>query len=249
MQKWLWFIAACIVFGFSLLAHLPAKLVVPEYSGELQLLGIGGTIWRGEIKQILYSGKALPVQNLNWTVKPAALLAGTLKADIREQHAPMNRGLMIASLLTRQLELQALHWQLPGTSLDPRFRAGVSLQGQFVLDLQTLRLPANGLIPRQLQGQIKWQNAALQWGSEIWPIGSPRMQFSGAGDAVKGVIANSQPMLPGDCSFQCTTNSCRVELTLRPTLDAPKSLLNGLLLMGLQQSGDRFSGQITLPLD
>lgn len=249
MQKWLWFLVAFIVFGFSLLAHLPAKLVVPKDAGELQLLGISGTVWRGEVKQILYSGKALPVQNLNWTVKPTALLAGTIKAGIREQQAPMNRGLVVVSLLSRQLELQALHWQLPGGSLDPWFRAGVGLQGEFVLDLQTLRLPANGLIPRQAQGRLDWQDAGLQWGSEIWPIGSPLMLFSGEGDAVKGIITNSQPLLPGDSSFQCTRESCRVELSLQPTPDAPQSVLNALLLLGLQQTGDKFSGQITLPLE
>jgi len=249
MQKKLWLTSACFVFGVSLIANMPAQLVVPEHSGKLQLLGVDGSVWRGEIKQILYSGKALPVQNLNWTVKPTALLAGTLKADFHEQQAPMNRGQVIVDLLSRQFELQALHWQLPGGSLDPWFRAGVGLQGQFVLDLQTLRLPANGLIPRQLQGRLDWQNAALQWGPELWPIGSPLMQLSGSGEAVQGVITNTQPLLPGDSSFECTVTSCRVELNIRPTPDAPQELFNGLLLMGLQQTGNSFSGQMTLPIE
>jgi hypothetical protein len=153
------------------------------------------------------------------------------------------------NLLSRQLELHALHWQLPAGSLDSWFRAGVSAQGHFVLDLQTLRLPANRLFPSQLEGRLDWQNAALQINSEYWPIGSPLMQFSDEGDAIKGVVTNSQPMLPGDSSFQCTIRSCRVELSLQPASDAPQSLLNGLLLMGLQQTGNKFSGQITLPLE
>jgi hypothetical protein len=249
MHKGLWFIAACFVFAISLLAHLPAQLVVPENAGELQLLGVSGSVWRGEVKQILYSGKALPVQNLNWTVKPTALLAGTLKADIHERQAPMNRGQVSVDLLSRQYELQAVQWQLAGSALDPWFRAWVGLEGQFTLDLQTLRLPANGLIPRQVQGRIDWQNAALQWGSETWPIGSPLMQFSGEGDAVKGIVTNSQPPLPGDSSFECTVRSCRVELSLQPAPGAPQSLTNGLLLMGLRQTGGRFSGQIVFPLE
>jgi hypothetical protein len=248
MQKWLWFIAACFVFAVSLLAHLPAQLVVPEQAGELQLLGIGGSVWRGEVKQILYDGKALPVRNLSWSVRPAALLGGTLKADFHEQQTPANRGQAIVDLLSRQYELQAVQWQLAGSSLDPWFRAGVGLHGQFELDLPTLRLPANGLIPRQVQGRIDWLGAALRMDSETWPIGSPLMQFSGEGDAVNGIITNSQPMLPGDSSFECTPESCRVDLSLQPTPDAPPSLSNVLLMLGLQQTGNRFTGHMTLPV-
>lgn len=246
MNKGSWFIGAGIVFGFSLLAHVPAQVVVPERAGKLELLGISGSVWRGEVKQILYSGKVLPVRNLNWKVRPLSLLGGTLKAHFHEQQTPANRGQAVMDLLSQQYQLQAVQWQLAGSSLDPWFRAGVGLQGQFTLDLQTLRLPANGLIPRQVQGRIDWQNAALRWGSEIWPVGSPLAQFSGEGDAVKGVVTNAQALLPGDISFQCTPASCRVDLSLQPTPDAPPSLSNVLLLLGLQQTGNRFTGQMNL---
>jgi hypothetical protein len=250
MQKWLLFIIGCIVFGFSLLAHLPAQLVFPENSGKFQFMGIGGSVWRGEVKQILFSGKALPIRSLNWSVNPIALITGTLKADFHEQQTPINRGSMNLNLLSRQLELHALHWQLPADSLDawiplPRVR----VQGHFVLDLQTLQLPAKQLFPSQLKGRLDWQNADLQIDSKIWHIGSPVMQFSDEGDGIKGVVTNSQPMLPGDGSFQCTIKNCRVNLTLQPTPDAPQSVLNGLMLLGLQQTGNKFSGQLTFPLE
>jgi hypothetical protein len=249
MQKWLLIIVGCFVFGLSLLAHLPAQLVLAENSGKFQFLGISGSVWQGEVKQILFSGKALPILNLNWSVKPTALLTGTLKADFYEQATAVNRGNMGLNLLSRQLELHALHWQLPSGSLDSWFRAGVSVRGQFVLDLQTLQLPYNKLFPSQLEGRLDWQNAELQFDSEYWHIGSPLMQLSAEGDGIKGVLTNSQPMLPGDGSFQCTIKSCQVQLSLQPSPGAPQSVLNGLLLLGLQQTGDKFSGQITFPLE
>ena len=249
MQKRLLLMGACIVFVFSLLAHLPAQLVVPERSGKFQFLGIGGTLWRGEVQQIKYSGKALPVRNLNWTVRPAALLTATLKADFQEQQNPTNRGHIKLKLLSRQLELHTLHWQLPGNSLDPWFRAGAGLKGHFVIDLQKAQLAAGTLLPSQLTGQLDWQDAVLQLDSAQWPIGAPVLQFSGDGDAIRGVVSNSQPMVPGNASFQCTTTICLVDLSLQPTPDAPQSLLRGLLLLGLQQSGDTYSGQMSFPLD
>jgi hypothetical protein len=249
MQKWLLIIVSCSVFGLSLLAHLPAQLVLPENSGKFQFMGIGGSVWRGEVKQILFSGKALPIRNLSWSVNPIALITGTLKADFHEQQTPANRGNVGLNLLSRQVELHALHWQLPTGSIDSWFRAGVSVQGQFVLDLQTLQLPPNKLFPSQLEGRLDWQNAVLLFDSEYWPVGSPVVQFSAEGDTIKGVVTNSQPMLPGDSSFQCTINNCQVTLSLQPTPDAPQSVLNGLMLLGLQQTGDKFSGQINLPLE
>lgn len=248
MRKRLWIIAGCLVFGISVLANMPAQLVIPGSAGRLQLLGISGSVWRGEVQQILYDGKVLPVRTLNWKIRPAALIRGTLGAEFHEQESPANRGEAVFDLLSREYELQSVQWQLPGSSLDPWFRAGVSLQGQFALDLQALRLPANGLIPRQVQGRLGWQNAALRMDSETWPIGSPLAQFSGEGDAVKGVITNSKPLLPGDLSFQCTPESCRIDLSLQPAPGAPPSLSNVLLLLGLQQTGSRYSGQMTLPM-
>jgi hypothetical protein len=249
MQKGLLFVVACIVFGFSLLAHLPARLVIPQQYGEFQFLGIGGSLWRGEVRQILHSGKALPVRSLHWTVRPTTLLTGTLRADIEEQQTPTNRGRVGLGLWSRQIELRGLQWRLPGNALDPWFRDGVGLMGHFVIALQEAQLASDTLLPRRLKGRLDWQNAALQLDSEQWPIGSPVLRFSGEGDAINGVLTNSQPLVPGDASFQCTTTICVVELSLQPTPDAPQSLLRGLSLLGLQQTGDTFSGQITLPLD
>ena len=103
MHKWLLIIVGCLVFGLSVLAHLPAKLVFPKNPGKFQFMGIGGSVWQGEIKQILYSGKALPIRNLNWTVNPTALLTGTLNADFYELHTPINRGNVGLNLLSRQV--------------------------------------------------------------------------------------------------------------------------------------------------
>jgi hypothetical protein len=248
MQKWLLIIVGCIVFGLSLLAHLPAQLVLPKISDKLQFIGIGGSVWQGEVKQILLSGKALPIRNLNWSVDPMALLTGTIKADFYEQQMPINRGNMDLNLLSRQLELYALGWQLPTGSLDSWIPVqGMRARGHLVLDLQTLRLPANQSFPSQLEGRLDWQNAEVQIDSEIWRVGSPVMQFSDEGDVIKGVVTNTQPMLPGDSSFQCSINSCQVTLSLQPTPDAPQSVLNGLMLLGLQQTGDTFTGQLTFP--
>ena len=202
MRKRLWISAGCLVFGISVLANMPAQLVIPESSGKLQLLGIGGSVWRGEVKQIVYDGKTLPVRDLKWKLRPTALFHGALEAEFHEKQSPVNHGKAVLELLSRQYELQAVQWQLSGNSLDPWFRAGVGLQGQFTLDLQTLRLPANGQIPRRLQGRIDWQDEAHRMDSETKPIGSPLIQLYGEADALNGIINKSQALLPGDRAIE-----------------------------------------------
>jgi len=250
MRKWLLFVVACLVFGLSLVVHAPARLVVPEQIGKLRFVGVGGSLWRGEGQQIVYSRRALPVGTLNWKIRPAAMLTGTLEADLYEQQTPGNRGRLGMNLLSRQFELRALHWQLPAESLDPWFQAWIRLRGQFVLDLQTLQLAPNNLLSSQLDGgRLEWQSATLQVNSENWQVGAPVLQVSAVSGAIKGVVANAQPLLPGNSSFQCTTESCRAEVNLQPAADAPQSLLNVLLFLGLQQEGDTFSGQMIFPFE
>ena len=85
---------------------------------HIYFLGIGGTLWRGQVRQILHSGKTLPVRNLTWTVRPAALLTGTLKADFKEQQTPLNRGNMELNLLTLVVALFAAINDAPMTDPD-----------------------------------------------------------------------------------------------------------------------------------
>jgi len=250
MQKrWLIF-GGCVVFGVSLLAHLPAKLVLPKSAGKFQFEGIGGSVWRGEVEQVLFYGQPLPVRGLEWSVSPAALLFGTLNANFHERQMPANRGAVELSLFSRQLEVHDLLWHLPAESIDPWTAwAGVRARGQIELDLQTLELPPGATFPSQLEGRTAWQNASLQVGSEYWPIGSPVAQLTGEGGAINGVVTNTQPTLPGDGSFQCVEKSCRVTLSITPTPDAPRSLLESLPMIGFQRTGDKFSGQMMFPLE
>jgi len=250
MQKRWLIIIGCVVFGFSLLAHLPAQLVVPERSGKFQFIGISGSLWRGDIGKILFSGKTVPVRNLNWSVRPLALLTGTLKADFNEQHTPDNRGTVGINLFSRNIELRELHWQASSKSFGAVvLLQGVRALGDVALNFETLQFPADMSFPSQVEGRLDWQNAELQIGTEHWQIGSPVIQLTGDGELIAGIVSNMQPMLPGEGSFQCTTGSCSVNLNLRPSPGAPQSMLNGLLLAGLQQTGNELSGQITIPFE
>lgn len=250
MKKWLLSIAACIVFGSSLLAHLPARLVIPENSGKFQFVGISGSLWRGEISKVLFSGKIVPVQNLEWSVRPLALITGTFKAEFNEQQMPANRGTVGMSLFSRKIELNELHWQASSKSFGAAvLLQGLKARGDAILDFETLQFPANVFFPSKVEGRLDWQNAELQFGTQRWLIGSPVIQLSGSGSVIDGLANNSQPMLPGEAAFQCTTDGCSVNLNLQPSPNAPQSMLNGLLLAGLQQTGNTFSGQITIPFE
>lgn len=249
MNKWKWIVAGGVVFGASLLAHLPARLVVPKVSGELQFEGISGSVWRGGVRQVSLSGTLLPIGGLDWSVKPLSLFTGKVRADFREQQTPSNRGRAAWGLLSRKVELSEMHWQLSAESMRAWIgMPGLVVQGRFELDLQSLALPPGASFPSQLEGRLEWQDAVLRAGSEYLTVGAPAVALSVEGETIAGLVTNTQPTLPGDGSFRCTMQSCQVSLNLQPTADAPQPVLNALSMIGLQRSGNTYSGQITVPL-
>lgn len=249
-RKTLLVLAGSAVFGVSLLAQLPARLVVPESVGKLQFRGIRGSVWRGEIEQVLVSGLPLPVHELNWSLSPFALFTGTLKADFYERLVPSNRGSADFKIFSEQLELHALHWAFPMQSFDAWMPViGVSVKGDVVIDLQTLQMPSKDAFPNRVEGQASWQNAVIQNGHEYWTIGSPLVKMAGQGGVINGDVSNSQPSLPGTGTFQCTIEECQVSLRVQPVADAPAALLTGLTLMGFQRLGNEISGQLVFPLN
>ncbi len=63
---------------------------------------------------------------------------------------PLIVAAMGLSLLSQQIDLYALHWQLPAELLDAWVQFPVvGIQGDFVLDVQTLQLPSDKLFPSQ----------------------------------------------------------------------------------------------------
>jgi len=72
-----------VAFIASLIVYLPAGVVISRLTLPSQLLlnGVEGTVWQGSIKQVRWQNDDFG--ELQWRVKPSALLSAKLEASVR----------------------------------------------------------------------------------------------------------------------------------------------------------------------
>ncbi|WP_428775590.1 type II secretion system protein N [Vibrio sp.] len=151
------------VFVVSLLAHLPAALVVKHapLPAQLAIEGVSGTLWQGQASQVNWQRRSLGP--LSWQWQPSRLIEGKLAAQLR-------------------LSGKESDYALAG-----RGEVGLSLSGAYAQNLLA-SLPASAVIkqlplpplPVELGGQVEinirhWQyqppyceagEATLVWNSD-----------------------------------------------------------------------------------
>lgn len=78
-----WVVGAILAFFVLLLIYLPANQVIGrlQLPSNITIYGISGTLWQGKAQQVDING--LPVANLQWQLKPLALLTGRLSLIIK----------------------------------------------------------------------------------------------------------------------------------------------------------------------
>jgi hypothetical protein len=71
---------AALVFVLTLLARMPASVLLSRVPGALQCTGAAGTVWRGSCEQLAYGPQR--VSDVHWTLHPAALLRAHIALDV-----------------------------------------------------------------------------------------------------------------------------------------------------------------------
>ena len=88
MKQRYYVILAIISYLFFTLVNTPAATVISLAEKNLQLpvkfYGVQGSIWNGTSDTVLIQGQP-PVNMLQWSLNPLALLIGSLSADIEAQ--------------------------------------------------------------------------------------------------------------------------------------------------------------------
>lgn len=70
-----------VYFGF-LISHLPARQVLNliELPASLQINGVSGTVWQGNIQQVAYQG--IPLDDVSWSLQALPLLWGSASLEL-----------------------------------------------------------------------------------------------------------------------------------------------------------------------
>lgn len=127
---------AILIFVVTVLARLPARALTPLLPAQVNCTAASGTLWQGRCGE-LRSG-SWDINDLNWTLHPAALLRLRLSADISSSDARAAGHAHVELAAGGQLDIDALDAQLPLPNELQLFPRGWS--GGLHMQIEHLRL-------------------------------------------------------------------------------------------------------------
>lgn len=156
MTLWL----SLALYLLALLWQLPASVVwqrvAPSLPAEIELTGLSGTLWRGQVARMTVD--RVDQGGLQWNWRPADLLAGNIGLDLLWQ--PRN-GQVAANLLIGpgRIRLEDVSGELDAGTMAELNRAPFILAGSWLLDVPRLELVDLDQVAAA-EGRLVWQGAA-----------------------------------------------------------------------------------------
>jgi len=157
IKRFFWL--ALLVFSVTLVSNLPASLVwrqvAPSLPAAVQLHGITGTLWQGQVANMQVEG--IDQGALRWNWRPAAVFKGQLALDLdwrprnSQVYATLRLGL-------GSVALEQVNGRLDARSMAAVNKAPFILTGDWLLDIPELRLKDFERVVHA-EGRIAWQNA------------------------------------------------------------------------------------------
>lgn len=235
----LFFVFLIVYFLFLVLARAPATWAawaIHEAMPNLWLSSVEGTLWQGRAKsaQININGEAMPLGEVNWALKPSALLA--LKACVD------------------------FSTELPRQQSSGRFCQGVSgasriqnmtLDAPIKVIQELLPFEANGIISLQvdealientnqisrLNARMSWQQARAYNGESWMNLGSfaSKAKEDGKGGVAAEVFDLEGPYKLALDATWSLKDDWRFSGTIAPQQGASKLVIQALSIMGEEQ--------------
>ena len=148
MKRYL--IAGLLVFFIVLIASFPARLAFRWFAPpDLQLTGVGGSVWNGNAAEALAGGAYL--RDLRWTLRPSALAKGKLGFSASARPASGTLKTVVAIGFGGALELSDLSGNVALDLVHPAFQQG-GIAGDLALEFESLVI--SGGRPVEANGSI-----------------------------------------------------------------------------------------------
>ena len=229
--KRLWLLATLVLLA-TLLANLPATLVWQSLKGHLptrvELTGLRGTLWQGEVARMQVAG--IDQGGLSWDWQPGGLLRGEVVLDLSwRPRKGQVRALVRAGL--GSITLQQVNGYLDAASMAQVNKAPFVLQGDWLLDISELQLQDFREVTRAT-GRIGWQNAGggLPNLLALGDLGATLSQDNGW--LVMTLADNGGPLgLQGSARWQPAA-PLKLDTRLQARPEAEPALAEGLGLLG-----------------
>ena len=242
MKKYV--IAGLLVFLVVLAVTFPAHVAYRWFAPpDLQLSGISGSLWNGAATEGLAGGAYL--RDINWQLKPAALLTGKLAFETSASPASGTMNTDVAVGLGGDLSLTNLSGSVPLDLVHDAFQQG-GISGDLALQFEELVL-ANG-VPVTADGSVTISNFFAR-DLSAGMIGDFRAEFATADGRITASVEDVSGVL--DVAGVITINPDRTYSFIgevAPLPGAPPSIEQQLRFLGSPdergQRPFRFEGRL-----
>ena len=233
-----------IVFLAIMVTTFPARVAYTWFApAELQLSGIEGSIWNGSAAEGFAAGAY--IQNINWQLKPMALMSGNLAYQTSSNPASGSMTSEVAVGMSGELTLSNLTGKLPLDLVHPAFQQN-GIRGDISLEFDSVVI-SNGM-PSTVVGSVTIADFFVPDLSTS-PLGDFKADFNTTDGNVVGSVKDIDAVI--DVAGTITLNSDRSYAfigTVAPTSATPASIVNQLVFLGsANQYGQhdfRFEGRL-----
>ncbi len=220
-------------FGVCLVATVPAAWVwhlLPQKPAHIQLYGISGSVWQGQVEQVVIDGR--PLEQLQWQLLPRKLLTGALGGTLKitgnpvQAHANIQYGW---SGLT--IENGRFHTPLSWLVGQQKLLMNVQVGGSSTLTLRTYQQGQPWC--EQLQGRLLVTGLDINSSMGAYALGDLAGDLRcQQGQLILQMDANENRIgIAGELRLMAA-NRIDINATIRPTEEQPASLKTLLPMLG-----------------
>ena len=233
-----------IVFLVVMVVTFPARVAYTWFApAELQLSGIEGSIWNGSAAEGFAAGAY--IQNINWQLKPMALMSGNLAYQTSSNLASGSMISEVAVGMSGELTLSNLTGNLPLDLVHPAFQQN-GIRGDISLQFDSVVI-SNGM-PSTVVGSVTIADFFVPDLSTS-TLGDFTADFHSMDGIVVGSVKGADSVIDviGTISLNPDRSYAFIG-TVAPTSATPASIVNQLVFLGSAneygQHDFRFEGQL-----
>ncbi len=228
---------AVVTFCVSLLAQLPAKVVIDTFLSPEQLKqqgieisGIEGTIWNGKANNIILHNQ--PLGTVNWQFLPYKIFTGELGVEVAFENSEGYIHSKISVDSGQNITLEDTTGKIAASYIAMRAtNFPVTAGGDVLVDLSKVTIIKNK--PANIKGRIIWSKASLSM-IEFVRLGQIHVQItSDEGEPVTATIRDGGEVLELD-SLLTLDQQGSYQLTghIKARSNSDRALTNSLNMLG-----------------
>ncbi|MBX2878807.1 MAG: type II secretion system protein N [Granulosicoccus sp.] len=238
-------ILGLVSYVLAVLVLFPASPIVDRIRpqlGPVALEGVHGRLIKGNIDRVLSTDDLLPlqVQNVGWTLSPAALFSGGAGASITFDGYGGTGRAKVQRKFNGDLLINDFIMNAQAKELEPLLPIPVaSFAGEITADISQIKL-VNQLLNR-FDGTLQWRDAVLESPVPA-SLGNVTMEIKPDGEQTHVVtIAAAGGEVTADGTINVMLNGdFSADLLLTPSADASSAVIDGLSQMVRADDQGRF---------